>query len=390
MVVRGWLAQELLRHARRRGAGMTTVSVLVGEPQRMLRELADCTTGVVQTLAASSAEMASEYLAQVVGPDGLRGAALQLLAPELGNEALQLPAWERRSPRERALWLDQVQQRPLSTSSACALRWLVLCQYPDELGPTARLALLSEWYTATPVLALVAVTPEGLAQAVQLASDVHRLSIVLMTVPQSLERLLEAQKPRVRALLQEAVIRAPEPQGEPSSVGSTEPQRSAPSAGAMDVASPSAQDAEALQELARESYRQAREASERGEPHTRERADRARSEAERFLYALLQRSQVTRGLFALNVLLPFQFGNRRLEADFAARSLYVVLEVDGYYHFTDAEAYRRDRRKDLLLQQHAYLVARFLADDVLAQPDEVVRQIEQLVIARRAARAKEA
>lgn len=387
MVVRGWLARELLRHARRRGAGMTTVSVLVGEPQRMLQELADCPSGVVQTLAASSAEMASAYLARVVGPDRLRGTAMQVLASHAGAETLDLHAWERRSPRERALWLDRLQAHALSTTAACALRWLALDQQPDsELHPTALMALLTEWYADIPMLAVLGQTTESLAQAMQLASEVHRLPIVFVTTEPSLARLLDGQKPRVQALLREAIIRMPVDRAcSPHS----ELRLTEHSHADTGAAAPPAQDVEAFQELARESYRQAREASERGEPRANERADRARSEVERFLYVLLQRSPVTRDLFDLNVRLPFQFGNRSLEADFAARSLQVVLEVDGYYHFTDADAYRRDRRKDVLLQQHAYLVARFLADDVLAQPKEVVRQIEQLVSDRRATRAKE-
>jgi len=38
--------------------------------------------------------------------------------------------------------------------------------------------------------------------------------------------------------------------------------------------------------------------------------------------------------------------------------------LDGAQHLSDAEAYRRDRRKDRLLQQNGYLVLRFMAEDV--------------------------
>jgi very-short-patch-repair endonuclease len=38
----------------------------------------------------------------------------------------------------------------------------------------------------------------------------------------------------------------------------------------------------------------------------------------------------------------------------------------------DAEAYRRDRRKDALLQQHGYFVLRFLAEDAGKQLDHVL------------------
>ena len=38
--------------------------------------------------------------------------------------------------------------------------------------------------------------------------------------------------------------------------------------------------------------------------------------------------------------------------------------LDGEQHFANPDAYRCDRRKDALLQQHGYFVLRFLACDV--------------------------
>jgi very-short-patch-repair endonuclease len=40
------------------------------------------------------------------------------------------------------------------------------------------------------------------------------------------------------------------------------------------------------------------------------------------------------------------------------------VELDGAQHLADPVAYRRDRRKDQLLQENGYLVLRFLAEDV--------------------------
>ncbi|MDO8545603.1 MAG: DUF559 domain-containing protein [Opitutaceae bacterium] len=42
---------------------------------------------------------------------------------------------------------------------------------------------------------------------------------------------------------------------------------------------------------------------------------------------------------------------------------------------TDAEAYRRDRRKDALLQQHGYFVLRFLAEDIGKHLDDVLDRV---------------
>jgi hypothetical protein len=44
-------------------------------------------------------------------------------------------------------------------------------------------------------------------------------------------------------------------------------------------------------------------------------------------------------------------------------------------HLDDGEAYRRDRRKDLLLQENGYLVLRFLAEDVGKRLDAVLDAI---------------
>ena len=61
-----------------------------------------------------------------------------------------------------------------------------------------------------------------------------------------------------------------------------------------------------------------------------------------------------------------------MEIDFLNEALRIAVELDGSQHFSDAEAYRRDRRKDRLLQQNGYLVLRFLAEDVGKDLDGVL------------------
>lgn len=51
------------------------------------------------------------------------------------------------------------------------------------------------------------------------------------------------------------------------------------------------------------------------------------------------------------------------------------MELDGDQHLADPAAYRRDRRKDLLLQENGYLVLRFLAQDVGRDLDRVLDTI---------------
>ncbi len=114
--------------------------------------------------------------------------------------------------------------------------------------------------------------------------------------------------------------------------------------------------------------------------------DLARSAAERYLFDILESAVETRGLFELNGTLDFTFGpNRLIEVDLVARSLKLAIEVDGYHHFHDPEAFRRDRRKDLELQKHGYLVARILAEDVVERLEDVIKTIESTVAFRRAA-----
>jgi very-short-patch-repair endonuclease len=50
----------------------------------------------------------------------------------------------------------------------------------------------------------------------------------------------------------------------------------------------------------------------------------------------------------------------------------LVIEVDGAMHLGDAEAYRRDRHKDRLLQENGYTVLRFLAEDLAKDLDTVL------------------
>ncbi len=102
-------------------------------------------------------------------------------------------------------------------------------------------------------------------------------------------------------------------------------------------------------------------------------ADRARSATERFLYRRLETIPETTGKFRLNALLPIPFdGSGSMEVDLLFAEGKVAIEVDGPHHFTDREAYRRDRRKDLLLQERGYCVVRFLAEDVGKYLDHVL------------------
>lgn len=107
-----------------------------------------------------------------------------------------------------------------------------------------------------------------------------------------------------------------------------------------------------------------------------ENEDRARSSAERFLFELLESLPQTTGRFQLNQPLEFRHGSKAAEADLLAADCKLVVEIDGsYYHLSSKDAYRRDRKKDWLFQQHGYRVLRFLADDVVTALEEILNTI---------------
>ena len=103
--------------------------------------------------------------------------------------------------------------------------------------------------------------------------------------------------------------------------------------------------------------------------------DRARSAAERTLHVVLEQLPSTRNIFQLNHSLDFKFGYRTAEGDLVAPAERLVIEIDGWFHFRGHEDYRRDRRKDLLMQQHGWQVLRVLADDIPGRLPEITDEI---------------
>ena len=103
---------------------------------------------------------------------------------------------------------------------------------------------------------------------------------------------------------------------------------------------------------------------------------RARSATEAFLFRRLETLADTRSRFEINVTLPIPFdATGSLEVDLLCADARVAVELDGTQHLADPAAYRRDRRKDLLLQENGYLVLRFLAEDVGKELDMVLDAI---------------
>jgi very-short-patch-repair endonuclease len=97
---------------------------------------------------------------------------------------------------------------------------------------------------------------------------------------------------------------------------------------------------------------------------------------EAFLYRRLETLPETAGRFRLNAELPIPFDpSGRMEVDFFCPDSRLVIELDGSQHLADAEAYRRDRRRDALLQKNEYFVLRFLAEDAGRRLDHILDTI---------------
>jgi very-short-patch-repair endonuclease len=112
-------------------------------------------------------------------------------------------------------------------------------------------------------------------------------------------------------------------------------------------------------------------------------ADRARSATEAFLYRRLETLTETKGRFRLNVALPIAFdGVGKLEVDLLCADAHVAVELDGAQHLGDPVAYRRDRRKDQLLQENGYFVLRYLAEDVGKELDAVLDGVLRTLVNR--------
>ncbi len=118
-------------------------------------------------------------------------------------------------------------------------------------------------------------------------------------------------------------------------------------------------------------------------PNDAKGAKRARSSSEAFFYRRLQTLPEMRGQFELNGELPIPWNESgHMEVDFLCREARLAVEIDGQQHLNDREAYRRDRRKDALLQGHGYIVLRFLAEDLGTRLGEVLDTIARVLSAR--------
>jgi very-short-patch-repair endonuclease len=101
--------------------------------------------------------------------------------------------------------------------------------------------------------------------------------------------------------------------------------------------------------------------------------DGTRSAAERLFARLLTRADIA-GWRANQRVVSY-------EVDFFFRDARVVVEVDGFAHHTDPEAFQRDRKKQNALALAGYQVLRFTWLDLTEYPDRVIAEVRRAVSA---------
>ena len=359
------------RHAVRRAAGVPTVSLLVGSIGAgcgTWRRWASA-TGRRVIFASRNLFPTVEWVRSIAEKVDLPAAAVRCLARRAGRDSDQfLASWREKTPADRErFWgiltpdgddelLGTVANLAVDQSSWSTLA-AALSNLGDRIVPLIlRLVPSAMWPSVLFVVGsghdFSAVSPV----AVQWATSVPAVPIVVV-VPSAVwdDFLTGAPESRAKALLREGELAVPAI--DPATVERTLSEAGA-SGSAVTALARIGSDA-ALVESAVGVVR-----ATAAPPPTPAEDDRARSAAERFLFAFLESLPETAGRFELNASLDFAFGPRLAEVDLLCRSPRIAVELDGYFHFLAPDGYRRDRTKDWELQRRGYLVLRFLAEDV--------------------------
>ncbi|QEH38070.1 hypothetical protein OJF2_66680 [Aquisphaera giovannonii] len=392
------------RHEERRRGGIPTVSVVPAAGGWALREVLAWgrAAGRGRALVASTRDdwteesLARGWLRTLIAATDPEHAAAGWLAGRMGREAGELlRSLRARSRLERGLFLDSALPAADHDPEEAACRGILGGLAGDERPGTRTADEIIEGLGASPLRWASDGRWSGLPAAVATVCGQGRLPLLVLSAsaegdddrappaPPSPDRLaaaagilagLVSAHPPLPAAL---VI---DPAAWRDYLGLGEESR------ARSILRQSVIPAEAVQAGSRTAEEHARRslAESLADPGNAEKADRARSAAERYLFERLEARPETAGLFRLNETLDFPFNSSRpIEIDLLAPSLKLAVEIDGYYHFTDRDAYRRDRRKDALLQTHGHMVLRVLAEDVVTHLEETLGAIREAVAHRR-------
>ena len=336
------LLEALDRHVRRRTEGLATPSLLVGDVDHAwavwrtwLHRRGRCAV-LVESWEAR--EQVSAWALALVGSRDVMGDAERYVGLGQPRGSGHAPRFAGKTAHERRVLWDGLVP-PAATPGAWELcHQLLEAAEPGSPGvlPTPlREAIAREPVTALQALAALVPAAElpalgfrggrdcfpGLRSLTTLCQAVPALTVACVLAPADLAELERRGESRVLALLRE---------------------------GRLDV------------EAARDEGR-----------------ERARSKPEWHLYQMLQHRPPTAGLFALNARVE------GWEVDLLCPELKLAVEIDGYFHFQEPAAFRRDRRKDVALQLAGYLVVRVLADDVATRLDALLVELDTVITARR-------
>jgi very-short-patch-repair endonuclease len=397
------LAQHALeRHQRRRQQqGIPTLTVFAGPPGQAMASLRHWAAQRQQPLCVAvshaEADVVRAWFEEVARGRELRWDAAEFLGTAAGLAPGELRArLEGKSTYESDVLLQELLPAaldvdatavclkllpPRDASAALFEEVLGACGGEASRALAAVRALIPDG--AAPVLLLAGTGSEWLARAARtaarLCAAVPSLAIALSVDRPSVDAFLAEGESQAHAMVREGLVDLAGPSPEELKrrlrmLGVQHVEALAESVGRLAEDGASGELVTRFGQAARRSEAAAKDPAE---------ADGARSEAERFMRLLLDEMPDTQGLFDLNTRAEFRINNRPVEVDFLSDRLRIAIEIDGYYHFQGPEAYRRDRRKDLALQRHGYLVLRFLAMDVVERLQEIRNTLREVVAQRR-------
>lgn len=358
----------LARHAAIRRVGDPVPTVLVGEPEQT-RTTIEALLGVTVVDAPKGVEQIAAHVLQHARDGGCIDQLLTAAAVALGEQGSHLRArWPRLGDAEKRALVDalrDVAARELADTLVAEDDTLHQGAPTSNLDRLARLARIDA--VSLPPFAIRVTDRDAavVAAAVTIAERAPRLPLVLAMTPARLDAALrEHGGTRIEVLLRQGTVvlrRAAEPHASPTLASMPAVAEEAGAVGST---------ASAIERT------RAELAVNPEDPELRE---LARSLAERVLHDALQARPTTRGRFALNREMAFRFGPRACEIDLCDHETRIAVEIDGYHHFTSHDAYRRDRRKDVLLQREGFVVLRFLDCDVFDRLEFVLQVIEDVL-----------
>lgn len=390
---------RLTLHLSQRCQAIPTLSVLQGKAiaARQLwiqwSKQTDRSTGV--GVYSSIAAILETWLAAMAQHDDLRSRILQNVATLAHRPEAELTAWlAHTSDYQRQLFWQQLaplsedvdQLRaildwlPAFPSSEPQTKPLVLADSSTVLASFAAVARL---FPPSAVPGLLVLLPEddqaavALAALAQLVEAVPQIPVALaLTVAQVQCLLNELPESRAKAMLRGGLIDVPAP--EPGNIRQwlsthgLDDEQLQPLLHLAETHGTTPDVLDTALTLLNQAY----------QPETAEAAEVYRSQAEWFLFQYLEARPTTMGRFQVNVRLDIDFGGRPMEVDFLDTAAKIVIELDGHYHFQSLDNYRRDRRKDRLLQQQGFLVLRFLSEDVVSDLEDILDAVDQALTTR--------